>query len=375
MGAAPQILVVGELIADAVVMGDGAEGAGVRGASGALRLIVRPGGSPANAAVGLARLGVAVGFVGRLSASGLGPWLTAHLTGNGVDVGHSLIASEAPTLAIVALDAAGLASYSFYGADTADWQWRPEELPRTDELSVAAVHTGSLATAVAPGAGALAAWIGEVHARGGILISYDPNVRPSRIADAAAFTERARFLVRQAHLVKVSEGDMAFMYPQADPLEVARSWAAEGPDLVVLTRGPREAVAFRADGSRVAGPALSGPVVDTVGAGDAYSAGLLAWLKEAGALHPGGPAALGSRSCYVLSTSPGASPAPPVPGLGQIRPTDLRSPTGRGRDRLGLRCPCRLVCPAALQFSESQSLPTRVGGHRSLSYRGERHGS
>jgi fructokinase len=295
MGAAPQILVVGELIADAVVMGDGAEGAGVRGASGALRLIVRPGGSPANAAVGLARLGVAVGFVGRLSASGLGPWLTAHLTGNGVDVGHSLIASEAPTLAIVALDAAGLASYSFYGADTADWQWRPEELPRTDELSVAAVHTGSLATAVAPGAGALAAWIGEVHARGGILISYDPNVRPSRIADAAAFTERARFLVRQAHLVKVSEGDMAFMYPQADPLEVARSWAAEGPDLVVLTRGPREAVAFRADGSRVAGPALSGPVVDTVGAGDAYSAGLLAWLKEAGALHPGGPAALGSK--------------------------------------------------------------------------------
>jgi fructokinase len=307
---APQILVVGELIADAVVMGDGADGelsapsvvvtapdglerVGAEGppgpgSTGALRLMVRPGGSPANAAVGLARLGVAVGFVGRLSSSGLGPWLAAHLTGNGVDVRHSVVVGEAPTLAIVALDAAGMASYSFYGADTADWQWRPEELPRTEELTVAAVHTGSLATAVAPGAAALAGWIEEIHARGGVLISYDPNVRPSRIADAAAFTERARSLVCQAHLVKVGDGDMAFMYPHADPLEVARSWAAEGPELVVLTRGPREAVAFRADGSRVVGPAPSGPVVDTVGAGDAYSAALLAWLSEAGALHPGG---------------------------------------------------------------------------------------
>jgi fructokinase len=341
MGGALAVLVVGELIADAVVVGEGSEGvplaapvvgvppparAGggpVRGPAAAsteaLDLMVRPGGSPANVAVGLARLGVAVGFVGRLSSSGLGPWLTSHLTGNGVDVAHSVVTGEAPTLAIVALDAAGLATYSFYGADTADWQWRSDELPRTGGLAVAAVHTGSLATAVPPGADALAAWIGEIHGRGGVLISYDPNVRPSHIADAAAFTARARSLVRLAHLVKVSEGDVAFMHPGADALEVARSWANEGPELVVLTRGPREAVAFRPDGSQVPGPLPSGSVVDTVGAGDAYSAALLAWLSEAGALHPGGLAALApeglsraldvaGRAASVACSRPGADP-------------------------------------------------------------------
>jgi fructokinase len=340
MGTPVAVLVVGELIADAVVVGEGAEhatsalpaahpgpGQARRAAAcasappsnGALGLLVRPGGSPANVAVGLARLGVAVGFAGRLSSSGLGPWLSSHLTGNGVDVSYSVVAGEAPTLAIVALDAEGLATYSFYGADTADWQWGADELPRADSLSVAAVHTGSLATAVEPGAEVLASWIGEIHAHGGVLISYDPNVRPSRIADAAAFAVRARSLVRQAHLVKVSDGDMAFLCPEADPLEVARSWAGEGPELVVLTRGPREAVAFRPDGSSVVGPEPSGEVVDTVGAGDAYSAALLAWLAQAGALHPGGLAALdagdlrraldvASRVAGVACARPGADP-------------------------------------------------------------------
>jgi fructokinase len=336
------VLVVGELIADAVVAGDGAEGPtsaspGVgptavgegwgRALTGrispsteALGLLVRPGGSPANTAVGLARLGVAVGFVGRLSTSGLGPWLTSHLTANGVDVSLSVAAPEAPTLAMVALDAEGMASYSFYGVDTADWQWRREELPDIDRLSVAAVHTGSLATAVEPGAAALASWISRLHGGAGdVLISYDPNVRPSRIADAAAFTARARTLVRQAHLVKVSEGDLAFMHPQEDPVEVVRAWAGEGPELVVLTRGPRQALAFRPDGSCVAGPEPSGAVVDTVGAGDAFSAGLLAWLLEAGALWPGGVAQLpapqllraldvAGRAASVACARPGADP-------------------------------------------------------------------
>jgi fructokinase len=310
------VLVVGELIGDAVVVGEAQQG---WRSSDALGLMVRPGGSPANVAVGLARLGTAVGFAGRLSSSGLGPWLSSHLTTNGVDVSFSVSAREAPTLAMLALDAAGLASYSFYGADTADWQWRREELPRPDSLSVAAVHTGSLATAVPPGAEALASWIAEVRATGDVLISYDPNVRPSRIADAAAFTARARSLVKQTHLVKVSEGDLAFMHPHADPVAVARSWAGDGPELVVLTRGPREALAFRPDGSCVVGSVPAGVVVDTVGAGDAFSAGLLAWLAEAGALHPGGLAALGpaelacvldvaGRVAGVACARPGANP-------------------------------------------------------------------
>jgi len=228
--------------------------------------------------------------------SSLGRWLNSYLTKNGVDLGFSVSASEAPTLAIVALNAEGIASYDFYGRDTADWQWRREELPPADRLSVKAVHTGSLAVAAAPGAEALASWIREVRARGSVLVSYDPNVRPSRIADTSAFTDRARSLVGQSHLVKVSEGDLALMYPEDDAIAVARSWVRNGPEIVVLTRGPREALAFRPDGSCVVGPKPSGPVVDTVGAGDAFSAGLLAWLAEADALHPGGLMALGPEA-------------------------------------------------------------------------------
>jgi fructokinase len=334
------VLVVGELIGDAVIVGEAQEGllpglseansalslqdSGLsRGGDGwrssdTLGLLVRPGGSPANVAVGLARLGTAVGFAGRLSSSGLGPWLNSHLTRNGVDVSFSVWAREAPTLAMLTLDAAGMATYSFYGADTADWYWRREELPRPEKLSVAAVHTGSLATVVSPGAEALASWIADLRGTRDVVISYDPNVRPSRIADAAAFTVHARSLVKQAHLVKVSEGDLAFMYSHADPVMVARSWAEDGPELVVLTRGPREALAFRPDGSCVVGEMPAGAVVDTVGAGDAFSAGLLAWLAEAGALHPGGLAALGpaelvrmlhvaGRVAGVACTRPGAS--------------------------------------------------------------------
>ncbi len=320
MSGKSSVLVVGEVVADLVVVGDrrhhlgqpvssplsnpalhilpGSSEAGSPASSEILHLVARAGGSPANVAIGLARLRVAVQFAGRLSSSGLGPWLSSHLVANGVDVSASVPAAEPPTLALVALDAEGLATYGFYGWDTADWQWRADELPSMDRLTIAAVHTGSLATTIAPGAEALFSWARAVRASQRVLISYDPNARPSCVSDVGKFAKSVGSWLTLAHLVKVSEQDLAFLYPGTDAVKAARCWALAGPEIVVLTRGAREVIAFRPDGSSVVGPPPAGAVVDTVGAGDAFSAGLLAWLAEAGSLHPGGLAALSTDALF-----------------------------------------------------------------------------
>jgi fructokinase len=330
VNSAAGVLAVGELIADIVVVDertDNARALRPRGDASdrTLHLIARPGGSPANVAVGLARLGVAASFAGRLSSVGVGPWLAGYLASNGVDTGFSVKASEAPTLAVVSLDSAGVPSYRFYGADTADWHWRREELPTPERLAVAALHTGSLATTTPPGCQALASWVADIHAGGAVLVSYDPNVRVSRLSAPAALAAQVDSWVRRADLVKVSQDDLAVLHPGTDATAIARGWAGLGPELVVLTLGAEGSMAFRPDGSTVASPAPPVQVVDTVGAGDAFCAGLLAWLSEAGALHPGGPSRLSagdlrsalnvaSQVAGVTCSRPGADP----PGRAEV---------------------------------------------------------
>jgi fructokinase len=276
------VLVAGELLADIVAS---------PGPGPAMTLTARPGGGPANVAVGLARLGLPAEFVGRVSVAGVGPWLREHLVGNGVGTTHTVAAAQLPTLAFVGLDAHGVPSYAFYGPTTADWYWDPAELPDAAGSAAVALHTGTLACALPPGAAVLAAWADRLRADG-VLVSYDPNVRPTLIPDLAAFVEVAAGWVRRSHLVKVSEEDLSVLHPGRDPMSTAAQWAGAGPELVVVTRGEHGAVAFRPDGTTLARPGPAIVVADTVGAGDAFAAGLLAWLAGAGALHPGGPAGL-----------------------------------------------------------------------------------
>jgi fructokinase len=286
------VLVVGELLADVVT--DGVLGKTGTGASDGAQmgLSARPGGSPANVAVGLARLGVTTEFAGRLSAQGIGPWLREHLVANGVGTRWCVPARELPTLAFVGLDPAGVPAYGFYGPGTADWQWTVDELPDLVGSGVTAVHTGSLACALPPGAAGIAAWLQQIRAGGDVLVSYDPNVRPTLIEDLVEFRAEVEGWVARSHLVKVSEEDLAVLFPGRAPLEVGAAWPHRGPELVVVTHGPRGASALRAGGLLLARPGRVVEVVDTVGAGDSFTAGLLAWLEDAGALHPGGPAGL-----------------------------------------------------------------------------------
>lgn len=244
-----------------------------------------PGGSPLNVAVGLARLGRPTALLARFSRTAFGQRLRAHAAANRVDLTHAVADDRPASLAVVSLGTTGAASYDFYLDGTADWHWTPPELaelpPGTQVL-----HTGSLATLLPPGADLVTALLARVHAAGRVLVSLDPNVRPAVLADPAAARARLLALARYAHLVKASDEDLAWLFPGIGVEEAAERLRDLGVRLVVVTRGAAGAYGRTAGGVELSQPARAVAVVDTVGAGDAFTAGLLDALVEAGAATP-----------------------------------------------------------------------------------------
>ncbi len=274
------ITVAGEALIDLVDEGDG-------------RYRAHPGGGPANVAVGLARLGVPCSLLARISGDALGRQLESHLAGNGVSLRDVVRAAEPTTLALASLDGDGHAAYSFYVNGTADWQWRPGELPDGLPPDVCALHAGSLALALAPGARVLEELLAAERARGRVTISIDPNIRPHLAASRADEVARVERQIGLAHLVKASEEDTGWLYPGDRPEDVARDWQRLGPRIVVITMGERGAYALGPDGTGLWRPARASRIIDTVGAGDAFGAGLLDALWRRGLLGAAGEAALG----------------------------------------------------------------------------------
>lgn len=310
-GGSPRVLVVGECLADLAP----AERAGTAVRSrrqSTQRLVAMPGGSPANVAVGLARLGQATMFAGRFSTSGLGPWLRQHLEANKVELSLSVDAPEAATIALVTLDEEGRATYAFYGPETADWQWTKDELPSLKLLAeqgvpVAAVHTGSLAAALPPGAEVVKEWLAEVR-RSGTLVCFDPNVRPGLSGDFDQQRRRLAQMVPNAHIVKASHEDVETIFPGMGTDNAAQQWLAAGVVAVVITEGANGARLLHRGGFRVHGRPPAVTVVDTIGAGDSFTAGLLAHLGHQGLLRPAALAEAGEgqmQEClnYALTVS------------------------------------------------------------------------
>ena len=236
-----------------------------------------PGGSPYNVAVGLARLGQRVSLMARLSDTAFGRLLRDHARAEGIDLGASPHAAEPTTLAVVGLDAGGQASYDFYVEGTADWQWTAEETGRTP-ASTAVLHFGSLASWTPPGDARILDLARTHRERGDVLVSYDPNVRPALLADHGHGQRAVERAVRLAHLVKASADDIAWLYPDHPPGEVARRWLGLGATVVVITRSASGADAYTSGGLALHRPAREVVVVDTVGAGDSFTAGLIASL-------------------------------------------------------------------------------------------------
>ncbi|MFJ7335264.1 carbohydrate kinase [Streptomyces sp. NPDC101116] len=267
-----QITVLGECVADAFT--EPAK------ASNELALRVLPGGGPANTAVSLARLGTGAHFLARLSDDVFGRLFRAHLEESGVDLSDAVKACEPSTLAVAELDAQGRAAFSFHAQNTADWQWTAGELAGADLSGSVCVHTGSLALVREPGAAAVEEFLAAAAPRA--TISIDPNVRPLLVRPEV-YRERLPHWCRLTDILRLSDEDLELLLPGASPEQACDTWHAAGARLVVITRGGDGALASL-DGERVEVPAVAAEVVDTVGAGDSFTAGLLHRLAARGLL-------------------------------------------------------------------------------------------
>jgi fructokinase len=260
------VLVVGEALTDLLVD----EATGVRRAL--------PGGSPANVALGLGRLGHPVRLATRVGRDAFGGRLRSHLRESGVLLTPGSVTGAPTSHATAVLDASGTAAYTF----DITWSLAPEAAAALRAGPPAHLHTGSIAAVLPPGADAVTAAVRWAAPRA--TVSYDPNLRPDLTGSPEDQRERVEALVAASDVVKASEEDLAWLYPGVDPGKAAQRWAdGRGPSLVVLTRGARGARAWWRSGSHPV-PAPRVPVADTVGAGDAFTSALLSALLGAGLL-------------------------------------------------------------------------------------------
>ncbi len=242
----------------------------------------RAGGSPFNVAVGLGRLGVATTFLGRISTDPFGETLVRRLEQNRVDTSLLARGPELTTLGFVHPLPGGGETYSFYAERSADRMLSLGDLPAALP-GVEALHFGSFSLALEPG-GTVLRTVMEREA-GRCLVSLDPNVRPSLLPERDVYRPLLERMVAAAGLVKVSEVDATWIYPGAAVADIAARWRQLGAALVVVTRG---AGGSWATNGAVTATAPAHPVpnlVDTIGAGDAFTSGLLAWLASHQRLH------------------------------------------------------------------------------------------
>jgi fructokinase len=241
------------------------------------------GGSPFNVAIGIGRLGRPAAFLSTLSDDVFGAFLADKLTQAGVSPAYLQRCPNYTTLSVVATDASGQPQYSFYAPNAADRALSPESLPAQLPPEVNAIAAGSYALGVEPIASAIETLLRREA--GSRVISLDPNVRPRVVGDLDAYRERFERLLAYATIVKASDEDIELLYSTGDLASVARAWLGRGPGLVIVTRGEKGPLAVFGDKVlERAAPKIE--VVDTVGAGDTFHAGLLSWLDANGLLNP-----------------------------------------------------------------------------------------
>ena len=264
MTAEALTLVAGEALVDLVA----ADGEVLR---------AHPGGGPFNTARTLGRLRVPVAYLGRLSTDRFGAEHERLLAEDGVRLDAVVRTDDPTTLAIAEPDGRGGTAYRFYATGTA-----APGLTERDALAAlperpAAVHLGTLGLVFEPAASALEAVAHAVPED--VLVMLDPNIRPAVAEAAAGYRERLARLLARADVVKVSAEDLAWLDPGRAPEDAARSLLDHGPQVVLLTRGGDGALALTPGGAADV-PATPVEVVDTIGAGDAFGGGFLAWWRR-----------------------------------------------------------------------------------------------
>ena len=286
MHVTPLFAAVGEILIDFTPIVEEERTVGFR---------MHPGGSPCNVAVSLARMGANVEFVGQASTDFFGHFLVEYLQGESVGIRYLSRSSAPTTLAFVAM-VGGEPAFTFYGDQAADTLLRPSDLP-ADIAAATVLHFGSISLLRGTTATTIAGLVQGLRSR--TLLSFDPNIRPSLIRDEPAYRQLLTQLFRAADIVKMSEADAGWLTPGRLPEAVAAGILELGPALVVITQGPRGAYARTETlEAHVAAPPVR--VVDTVGAGDAFTGGLLFTLARQGIT---GRTALGRLDAGSLNTA------------------------------------------------------------------------
>jgi len=254
-------LVIGEALVDVVVRTDGS-------------VETHPGGSPANVAIALGRLGRDVELLAFLAGDDNGALVLEHLAASQVALAFGSLDAPTTSVATAHLDETGAATYEF------DLTWAVSEgaSPRPNPV---VVHTGSIAAVLSPGADDVARLVKRL--RPTATVTYDPNARPSLMGDPATARTTIENMVALSDVVKVSDEDLEWL-SGGEVDSVARGWLTLGPAFVVVTRGGSGATAFLADGREVQIEAPRVEVADTVGAGDSFMGGLIDGLWNAGLL-------------------------------------------------------------------------------------------
>ncbi len=227
------------------------------------------GGGPANTAKALARLGHDVDFIDGISTDAFGVMARKELERDGVGLALSLNSDKPTCTATVTLDAHGSASYEFLIDGSATFDFAHSWLPDPERLKPSVLHIGTLVTIVEPASSILYDW--AVKTAEFAPIVFDPNVRTSVVGDHKAYRTAVEKWVEISSVIKLSDDDISWLYPDESMDEVAQRWIANGASLVVVTRGAKGIIGYTEHGfEEVAGAKVV--VVDTVGAGDTVGA-------------------------------------------------------------------------------------------------------
>lgn len=236
------------------------------------------GGSSLNVATASSRLGQATTFLTQISSDLFGARLKDHMVQNQIDTTYVLETDAHSTLAFVE-ERGGQAHYSFMGHGAADTLYNPQPRPVLSS-SVLFMQFGSISLLTDPTSSSIAEIV--ANHRKGMTVVFDPNCRPSLTSDLAGYKLKLGAWLELAHLVKVSDQDLSWLEPDKTLSEVANEWLSKGPKAVIITKGEHGSVLFRTGKPNLEIETPKVRVIDTVGAGDTFTAGLMVGLLEHG---------------------------------------------------------------------------------------------
>lgn len=239
----------------------------------------RPGGSPFNVAVGLAKLGADVSFLTKIAQDQFGKFLFEYLKENGVNTDYSFTAEELKTcLAFAAVDAQGKAEYEFYRDNAADTRLELKDIANLQYEKFNIFHFGSIALMDEPTSSTLTKLFDNFISRG-LLTSFDPNVRKSLLKNRESYNNLVKSIIKKVDILKMSDDDLFYITGKKDVEEAVSTLSINEGSILFVTLGSEGSLVYK-DGIIERVPCYKVKVVETVGCGDSFMAGILYKLRD-----------------------------------------------------------------------------------------------